>query len=230
VRACLPSARRSAPSLTTFLAGPYYARTLLAHRLLPLLRAAAAAPGGLARVVTVAGGTGEGALDADDLRAERIPLARLKPHASTLLTLTLAALAKEAGPGVAFVHDFPGFVRTPYQDRMRGPLGALARGAHALAGRWLCVPLAESAARHVFACTSAAYGGAGVPVPPGGTRVCGVDSDVGGIGVFSIDEKGDGAGNKVVELLRGYREAGWVERVDELWKEDVEKALGAKLD
>jgi hypothetical protein len=179
-------------------------------------------------VLSIAGGASEGALVATDLRAQHVPLAGLKAHTATLLTLTLEALARTAGPRVALVHAYPGFVRTPLQDRM-GERGAALLAAAREAGV-PTVPLAEAGARHLYVCTSAAYGGVGVPRDGGAGRTRGVDGRTDGLAVFSIDQTGESAGDGVVELLREYREAGWVERCDRLWKEDVERVLGLTLD
>src|SRR5690348_14255133 len=75
--------------------------------LLPQLHAAT----GLRRVVNTFAGTKEGAVYLDDMECRHGSLLRMRGHLTSVTTLTLEELAKSA-PDVAFVHDYPGPVRT----------------------------------------------------------------------------------------------------------------------
>lgn len=130
----------------------YYSRIRLIVNLLPLLQKATS----LRRVVTVFGGTKEGALCTADLQGRTLvsppslsspyppspspPITTgvgnaagsaclaLRGHTASMMTLALESLALEA-PDVSFVHSFPGFVRTNLgRDAARAARAASAMG------------------------------------------------------------------------------------------------------
>lgn len=84
-----------------------YSRTRLTVNLLPLIKQATS----LRRVVTVMTGTKEGSLYLDDIAGRNIPFSAARGHLSTVLTLSLEYLARQA-PEVSFIHNFPGAVDT----------------------------------------------------------------------------------------------------------------------
>jgi hypothetical protein len=89
-----------------------YGRVRAAQNILPLLTKAAP----FARVVSVVKAGTEGRVDVNDLPMLQLPLMSIRGHVSSMVTLTLEKLAKEA-PAVSFVHVDPGVVRTALYTR-----------------------------------------------------------------------------------------------------------------
>lgn len=141
----------------------YYSRVLFILHLLPLLEAAEAP-----RVVSVlAGGTERGTVDVDDPGLKKpgnFGAVKAQFQYTTMNTMALEKLAEE-NPSVTFIHSWPGWVNTGNVKRGRDPNSVLS---------WLIwiflEPLIalfsfndeESAQRHLFIGTSAAFGGRGV--------------------------------------------------------------------
>jgi hypothetical protein len=158
----------------------YYSRMLFVLHLLPLLEKAQAP-----RVVSVLGGGIEWkSLEVDDIDLKapgKFGMTAQIQYAG----MNSVALEKLAGdyPKVTFIHSWPGWVNT----------GNLWRGiddAHSIKGwlAWLFLePLIsmfslkneESGQRNLFQCTSAAFGGRGIPWK-------------GKVGVNSLNEQGNG--------------------------------------
>ncbi|KAK9241715.1 hypothetical protein V1506DRAFT_574791 [Lipomyces tetrasporus] len=192
----------------------YYSRLRFITNLLPTIQASTA----LRRIVYVAGGGNEGPLDHTDFPALRVPLAALRGHLCSLVTLGLEAVARTA-PDVSFVHDYPGTVRTTLLSRMKGLRGVVIRTYAFVLGWWVCVPLEESGERHLYLATSARFPAAGkgvlsVPLGEGEEVAVGSTGEVGG-GMYSVGWDGESASEGVRELLKGLRETGMVE---EVWK------------
>lgn len=167
--------------------------------------------------MNIAGGSTEGYFYPSDMQALDVPLYAIRGHLSTLITLGHEALAARA-PDVSFMQVFPGAVRTPLFDQTPGVLGVLVRCFVAVAPRWLFVPIEESGERNLFFATSGAYparegnGKSGVQVVEGVDIARCVDGNTGS-GVYSMDYDGTEAGQKIVDLLKQYREEGMVQRV-----------------
>jgi hypothetical protein len=162
----------------------------------------------LRRVVTVAGGTQEGPLDASDFPGLRVPFPDLRGHLTTLVTLGLEAVAKTA-PEVSFIHDYPGTVKTPFLNSVPEEM---------LKGRVL-LPVDESGERHLYLATSARYsalegGNDGVPLGDGDELAVGTTGQLGS-GMYSIGSNCESASLAVRELLAGLREKGTVK---EIWR------------
>ncbi len=142
----------------------YYGRILLAMHLLPLLAAAEAG-----RVVSVLAGGMEGTkVDLDDLDMKKpgnFGGIKAQSQYAVMNTMALDKLAGE-NPGVTFIHSWPGWVSTGNVRRGHDPSSVMA---------WLISYVFEpllglfsfsdesSGQRHLFQCTSAAFGGRGVP-------------------------------------------------------------------
>ena len=208
--------------LNVTLAAACYSRFRIAQQLLPLLTAAAATTS-IARVVNVAAGTYEGALNTADIQVQNVPIAKafskLKPHMASMTTLYLEALAQRA-PTVSFVHDFPGAVYTNLHKNAVGTIGLLVRiifeVVYTLLGRWLFVSIEESGERHVYFATSMRYR------PEKGEAVGVVSSDmetaegsdgVIGSGVYSIDWNGEKRTKSSITALKDLRNKGVRETV-----------------
>ncbi|OAA68485.1 NAD(P)-binding domain protein [Niveomyces insectorum RCEF 264] len=180
----------------------YYARFRIISNLLPLLQHAPS----LRRIVTVGGGGLEGQLDMDDLEALRVPPPDLRGHLTTLITLGLEALARNA-PEVSIVHDYPGTVKTPLLNGM--PKEALRNLEF--------VPLEECGERHVYLATSARYpprSGQGVGLRLDGEPEVSVGSngDVGS-GLYSVGKDGEGLSPETLKFLAVLRGKGTVDTI-----------------
>ncbi|KAK3674714.1 hypothetical protein LTR78_005436 [Recurvomyces mirabilis] len=170
-----------------------YARNHIISRLLPLLQRAKH----LRRVVTVFfGGGWEGSIDFSDFQSRGQSRMRSQGQMAAITTLGLLVAS-----GIA-----------------RGEIGWFMRTlkviAHVLAPL-VDIPFAEAGERFVFLCTSARYADGGVD----GTLLLegleigkGVDG-IEGSGVFSVDEKGEYAGPKLVNLVKEMERRGEVEKV-----------------
>lgn len=190
----------------------YYSRMRFITTLLPQIKAADS----LRRVIYVAGGGKEGPLDETDIPALKVPLLKLRGHLTSLVTLALESVAKNA-PEVSFVHDYPGTVDTQLSRNMKGVRGVVIRSLIYWFGRWLCVPIEESGERHVYLATSAKYpatnrdmsgvGGVGQLEVAVGT------SGAVGSGVYSVGWDCESASSDVRGLLAGLRGKGMVEKV-----------------
>ncbi|KAL2162895.1 hypothetical protein VTH06DRAFT_6731 [Thermothelomyces fergusii] len=213
-----------------FAAVSYYARMRFVVNLLPLLQRAT----GLRRVVTVAVGTKEGPVDATDMQGRRASFPwRLRGHFASLTTLALEAIAARGAQGVAFVHDYPGYVRTSLGRRdATGATAAVLAAADAVLGLLaplIAVPLDESGERHLFLGTSARFrprdtitvqndgtcaggDGSGVPLPAGVAIARGTDGGAGS-GVYSVDQDAESAPVAVEGLLDRLRKDGTAEMV-----------------
>ncbi|RSL81816.1 hypothetical protein CEP51_005585 [Fusarium floridanum] len=142
----------------------YYSRMLFIFNLLPLLHKAEAP-----RVVSVLGGGLETkSLELDDIELKKpknFGPGKVQRQVLTMNTMTLDKLASE-NPDVTFIHSWPGWVDTGNVNR------GLDKGTFMSWVVWLILqPLIslfsfsdeESAQRHLFQSTSAAFGGRGVP-------------------------------------------------------------------
>ena len=197
-----------------------YSRARFIVNLLPLLQQATA----LRRVVSVFAAGKEGPIDITDFQSWKVPLLAARGHASSLVTVSLAALAEKA-PDVTFIHNFPGAVKT---NLIRGDEGIVISALGILfkiIGPMFCIPFEECGERHLFFATSARYPAStigdvasGVPTTGGVTVARGIDGKSGS-GVYSIDQNGESSGPKVEELLAKFKTEGVIEKV---WK-DIEE-------
>lgn len=142
----------------------YYSRVLFILHLRPLLEAAEAP-----RVVSVlAGGMERTTVDLDDLGLKKpgnFGAVKAQMQYTVMNTMALEKLAGE-NPNVTFIHSWPGWVNTGNVRRGRDPNSIMSWII------WIFLePLIalfsfnddESAQRHLFMSTSAAFGGRGVP-------------------------------------------------------------------
>jgi NAD(P)-dependent dehydrogenase (short-subunit alcohol dehydrogenase family) len=179
----------------------YYTRVLFVYHLLPLLNKAEAP-----KVVSVLGGGLEkSTIDLDDLDLKKTGnFGGLKAQMQYMAmnTTTLEKLANE-NPDITFVHSWPGWVSTGNVRRGRDP-----NSLWAWIVRLFLEPLItlfsfsdeESAQRHLFQSTSAAFGGRGVPWK-GKTGVNSLQKQADGL--FLVNYKCDCTPNaKVMPILR----------------------------
>ncbi|KAK3901591.1 hypothetical protein C8A05DRAFT_16245 [Staphylotrichum tortipilum] len=188
----------------------YYSRVLFVMGLLPALRAAEAG-----RVISVLAGGAErvAALRVDDMDLEEpgvFGAIAAQSHFAALNTVALDKLAEE-NPGLVFIHSWPGWV-----DTGNGRRGAEEGSWMAWVVRWILEPIMrafsfsheDSGQRYLFQCTSAAYGGHGVPWDgePGVNSV-----GMAAAGMFRVKFKCDCAKDGVVPALREKAD-------DKVWK------------
>lgn len=100
----------------------------------------------------------EGALDTSDLARRKVGgnFLEARAHGSTLVTLSPEALAAQALDD-AFIHDFPGFVRTGVARGTSGVIMGVMKVATTCLTPLLAVPIVGSEERHLFAATSARF-------------------------------------------------------------------------
>ncbi|VUC30452.1 unnamed protein product [Clonostachys rosea] len=180
----------------------YYCRVRFIQSLLPLLKQAPA----LRRVVTVGGGGHEGNLDPNDFQALRVPVPDLREYLTTLVTLGLEKVARDA-PEVSIVHNYPGTVKTPLLDAIPDEVQKT----------FTFLPLEECGERQVFMATSAKYPpasgqDAGVPLVDGVNVAIGTTGEE-GRGVYSVGVECESASAAVREKLAGLRDRDMVSQV-----------------
>ena len=135
-----------------------YSRNRFIVNLLPLLRQATF----LRRVVTAAAAGKEGPVSVDDFKALKVSALSARGHASSLVTLSLEALAKKA-PDVTFIHNFPGPVKTNFLRGGQGAAVFIMNGLFKLVSPFMnFYSIEECGERHLFLATSARYVGLGV--------------------------------------------------------------------
>ena len=206
-----------------------YSRNRFIVNLLPLLQNATA----LRRVVSVFTTTKEGPIDTTNFQGWRLPLMAQRGHASSIVTLSLEALAKKA-PDVSFIHNFPGAVRSGIGRGTNGGIMSIVKAVYKLIGPLVYIPTIEAGERHVFLATSARYpagtngdAASGVPLA-GGVVISRGTNGKSGSGVYSVDWDGESAGPKVEELLADFRKEGMVEKVWKHTEDEFKRITGVE--
>lgn len=187
----------------------YYSRMLFVQHLLPLMHETEAP-----RVISVlAGGMERGTLDLDDLDLRKpgnFSFVKAQTQYAAMNTTTMDKLADD-NPDVTFIHSWPGWVNTGNVRRGLEPNSITA---------WLVWLLLEPlikvfsmsdetcAQRQLFQCTSAAFGGRGVPWDGSPGRN---SRDEAGNGLFLVNYKGECTPNAkaVARLREEAREVVW---------------------
>ena len=208
----------------------HYSRARFILNLLPLLQPAPA----LRRVVTVFAGTKEGPIDTSDFQGWKVSMLSARGHATSLVTLSLEALARKA-PDVAFIHNFPGPVKSGIGRGAKGAAMFVLKAVFAFIGPMVNMDNQECGERHLFLATSARYPAgmseataSGVPVA-GGVTVSRGTSGESGSGVYTVDSHGESAGADVEQLLAKFRKEGVVEKVWEHTEEEFERITGERV-
>ncbi|KAI4134253.1 MAG: hypothetical protein LQ347_001687 [Umbilicaria vellea] len=206
-----------------------YSRTRFIVNLLPLLQQATA----LRRVITVLAAGKEGPVDTSDFQGRKVPMLAQRGHGTSLVTLSLEALAKKA-PDVTFIHNFPGQVKTNLARSGDGAAIFILRMVSKVIGPLITsyMPNEECGERHVFLATSAKYPSgtngrtsSGVPLASGVAVARGTNG-ISGSGVYSVDWEGESSGPQVEELLAKFRKEGLVEKVWEDTEEEFKRITG----
>ncbi|KAL8642159.1 MAG: hypothetical protein Q9228_001119 [Teloschistes exilis] len=204
----------------------YYSRTRFIVNLLPLLKQASS----LRRVVTVFAAGYEGPITTSDFQAWKVPMLSQRGHLSSLTTVSLEALARDA-PSVSFIHDFPGSVKTNLARGGEGAAIYVLKQVFKVIGPLINMPNQECGERQLFLATSGKYPSedleaSGVPLTAGDSPVANGTSGKSGGGVYSVGSDGESSGAKVVELLAQFRKEGMVEQVWRHTNEEFERITG----
>lgn len=212
----------------------YYARTRFIVNLLPQLKQAQS----LRRVITVAAGGKEGAVIPTDWQAENMSILSYRRHATSMITLTLLEIAKQA-PGVSFIHNYPGFVNTGMSRELTGIVPAITKVLLAPVMAVLKIPIDETGERQLYFATSARFPprdhgtGTGeaasdgmVALGRGVSTATGADGTSGG-GVYSIDYEAEGTSQRVQGILEGLRTDGTAEKLRKHLEEEFVRITGS---
>ncbi|KAI1077727.1 hypothetical protein F5B20DRAFT_572180 [Whalleya microplaca] len=218
----LISGRQTDEGLHYPLALTYYSRTRFIVNLLPELRQASS----LRRVVTVGAGGKEGPVFSADFQANNLNILSFRGHLTSMITLSLEALAKQA-PEVSFVHDYPGFVKTGLYRELTGISAFIIRVVFKPVVALLQIPIDETGERQVYFATSARFPARdverkdadGVALSESIEIAVGTNSRPGG-GVYSIDYEAEGTSQRVQELIENLTKDGTAEKV---WKHTEEE-------
>lgn len=205
-----------------------YSRNRFIVNLLPLLQQATA----LRRVVTAFAAGKEGPVSINDFQGWKVSALSARGHVSSLVTVSLEALAKKA-PDVTFIHNFPGPLKS---NLFRGGQGATIFVINivfkAISPMMTWYSNQECGERHLFLATSARYPAAshgdvtsGVPLT-GEVAIARGTNGESGSGVYSVDLAGESSGPKVEELLTNFKKGGVVERFWKHTEEEFERITG----
>ncbi|OJJ45987.1 hypothetical protein ASPZODRAFT_142624 [Penicilliopsis zonata CBS 506.65] len=193
----------------------YYSRMRFIANLLPLLEASSG------RVISVMMGTKEGFINPSDIRGEKLSFWNARGHHSSMMTLTMERFA-EMAPTVSFIHNYPGFVETPFGKKMmQGVTGIFIKVLYAIGMLFITredIPIDESGQRHVYMATSDAFS----VQKPFKTTDASAESD--GNGVFSLGAycDPDERVQTVLDILRqdGIKERVWLHLQEEFKRID----------
>lgn len=168
------------------------------HNLLPGLTAASKEPNSLSRVVTVLSAGSEGPFIEDDLELKHnFSLRNCGSHAVIMNDFACEELAKQH-PGTAFVHVYPGFVKTGIMEHGGTLMKVFGRVAQTVLSPMALSP-EESGERNLF------HGSASMFAP---RASAGEDAAVGsdetkGSGAYLVSYNGKKVGNrKILDALR----------------------------
>ncbi|KAI1425153.1 hypothetical protein F5Y12DRAFT_395983 [Xylaria sp. FL1777] len=193
----------------------YYCRTRFIINLLPQLRQAS----GLRRVITVLAGGKKGKINTDDFQADHLGVLSFRGHVTSMITLALTTLAKQA-PEVSFIHVYPGFVKTTLSRELSGIGPFIFNLLLKPIMAYLHIPIDETGERQIYFATSARFpplddgrrDADGVALGRGIDVAVGVDGKVSG-GVYSIDYEAEGTSERVQELMRHYIDDNTAEKI-----------------
>lgn len=162
------------------------------------------------------------------------PLMLQRGHISSMITLALEQLAREA-PEVSFIHCYPGFVKTNIGRQSTGVGKLILQACTTLLGPFIFVPEDEAGARHIYLATSAKYppfdlgaDASGVPLGKDIQVGRGTNGNIGG-GVYSVGDDNETAGPKVLKILERLRDEGVDKKLWEHTNREFERIMGEDL-
>ena len=128
-----------------------YSRNRFIVNLLPLLQQATS----LRRVITAFAGGKEGPVKINDFQGWKVSALSARGHASSLVTLSLEALAQKA-TDVTFIHNFPGpFKSNLFRSGQGAVLSAMSVAFKLISPMYTWYSSQECGERHLFLATSA---------------------------------------------------------------------------
>lgn len=194
----------------------------MAANLLPLIQAAPH----LRRVVSTFAAGKEGFIYLDDIPGRRVPFSGARGHLSGVMTLGLEALAERA-PEVAFIHNFPGSVKSNLIRKDDGFVLQVARLVFKLAPNRMWMDNDECGERHAYLCLGGRYPPASGAdrTEDGVTAVRGTDGKKGS-GMYSVDSSGETSPDSVLELLAKYKKDGVVDKIWEHTEGEFKRITG----
>ncbi|KAI4139761.1 MAG: hypothetical protein LQ341_004093 [Variospora aurantia] len=210
--------------IDTLMALRYYSRLRFVYNLLPIL---SLAPN--PHVVSVMAGGKENTINEDDLDLKHnYGVLACAHHGTTMGSLAFEHLARQ-NPAVAFVHIYPGYVKTNiFQSGFSWPVASLYRYFIQPLIYFFEIPFADVGDRQLFHATSARYPplsasskpeAQGAPLPQAVPVAEGIDGKKGS-GAYLATKDSDVAPSGTGELMTDYRQRGVPEKV---WKHTVER-------
>lgn len=186
----------------------YYSRMRFIFNLMPQVTAAARG-GEISRVLSVLAAGSEGDVNMSDLDLKhKFTLMACLSHCVVMTDFMMEELAKRY-PDTAFMHSYPGTIKTGIANQLTGPVRLAVKVFYAVMTPWI-LNVGESGERHLFQITSAVYpsrnGGAGGIAVPEGMEVMNGSNGVKGSGAYLLDWDGKPTGD--VSRLRKYRDEG----------------------
>ncbi|KAI4119553.1 MAG: hypothetical protein LQ345_000550 [Seirophora villosa] len=217
--------------IDTLLSLRYYSRLRFVYNLLPLLSLAP-----YPHVVSVLAGGKENTINEDDLDLKHnYGVLTSAHHGTTMSSLALEHLARQ-NPAVAFVHIYPGYVRTNIlQSGFSWPVAFFFKYLLQPLLTFFEIPLADVGDRQLFHATSARYPplssssapeAQGAPLPQTVQVAEGIDGKKGS-GAYLATQDSDVAPSGTGKLMTGYREKGVPEKVWGHTLEMFEKVRGS---
>lgn len=215
----------------------YYARTRFIVNLLPQLKQAQS----LRRVITVAAAGHEGAVDITDWQANDMDMLSYKHHVTSMITLTLLAIARDA-QSVSFIHNYPGTVDTNLTRELTGIIPSITKAVPAPTKAMPKIPIDEAGERQLYLATSARFpprdlgagagntsaGGADKMIPLGqGVRTAVAPDGTPGGGVYSVDYEAEGTSERVRGVVKGFENDGTAKMVWKHVQEEFVRVTGS---
>jgi len=163
------------------------------HNLLPQLTAASKEVNSLSRVVTVLSAGAEGPLIEDDLELKHnFTFRNCRSHVCIMNDFACEELAKQH-PGTAFVHVYPGFVKTGILDHGGMLLKVVGRVAQMVLSP-MAVSAEESGERNLFHGSSSMF----APKASAGEDAAVGSDGTKGSGAYLVSWNGKKVGNEMV--------------------------------
>lgn len=193
----------------------YYSRMRWVINLMPCLTRASEL-NELSRVNSVLAAGSEGDIRVDDLDLKHnFTLHAALAHCTVMTDFIMEEFAKRY-PGTAFMHSYPGTVKTGIANELNGPIRLAVKVMYAVMTPWI-LNVQESGERHFFQLTSMCYPAArwkgtscrgdgempGIPVHPQLDIMAGSD-DVKGSGAYLLDWDSKPTGDE--KVLGKYRD------------------------
>lgn len=214
---------------------PVTSRILFALNLLPAIQRATS----LKRVVSVFAAGFEGPFSESEWTeyASTHNLMKARGHLSSMITMAHNVMARQA-PDVAFVHNYPGSVKTKFGRDASGVLGGVLKVAtvlfHVVPNRLFFQDPSDCGEHQLYLATSATFppaqgDAAGVAVSDGVSVARGSDG-LSGSGSYNINYHGENASADVDALLAKAKADGAEDRMWAHIVEEIKQVTGKARD